>query len=122
MIDVVVVGAGVLGLSVAAHLLEKGAKQVVVVEADTPAAATSGAGAGFVGLWAAGYANFLTETDLELERYGIGYYGRMSGIDHRANGNLFLATTDDGWSQGVEPVLHHPFAPPGPRAVAPAEV
>jgi sarcosine oxidase, subunit beta len=121
MIDAVVVGAGVLGLSVAAHLLERGAEQVVVVEADTPAAATSGAGAGFVGLWAAGYANFLTETDLELERYGIGFYGRMSGIDHRANGNLYLATTDDGWSRWVEPVVHHPLAPPGTRALTPAE-
>jgi glycine/D-amino acid oxidase-like deaminating enzyme len=123
--DIVVVGAGVLGLSVACHLLQRDAGRVVVIDTATPAAATSGAGAGFVGLWAAGYADFFTDTDLELEQYGIDYYGRLAGrgasIDYRANGNLYLATTQDGWQRWVEPVLGHRRAPRGTRALSPRE-
>lgn len=124
--DVLVVGAGVLGACLAHHLLRRGAGRVVVLEAETPAAATSGAGAGFVGLWAAGYAHFLTDTDRELEQYGIDFYRRLAetapDIECRAHGNLYLATTGSGWTQWVEPVLGHPMAPPGTRQLTPDEV
>ena len=123
--DVVVVGAGVLGLSVACHLVQRDAGRVMLIDTAGPAAATSGAGAGFVGLWAAGYADFLTDTDQELEQYGIDYYGALAGrgalIDYRANGNLYLATTQDGWRRWVEPVLSHRRAPRGTRALSPHE-
>lgn len=123
--DIVVVGAGVLGLSVGCHLLRRDAGRVVVIDSATPAAATSGAGAGFVGLWAAGYADFFTDAELELEQYGIDYYGRLAEagalIDYRANGNLYLATTRDGWESWVEPVLSHRRAPRGTRALSPRE-
>ncbi|MCX4911682.1 FAD-binding oxidoreductase [Streptomyces sp. NBC_00878] len=124
--DVLVVGAGILGTSLAHHLLLRGAGRVVVVEAETPSAATSGAGAGFVGLWAAGYANFLTDTDLELEQYGIDFYRRLAertpDIECRTNGNLYLATTESGWTQWVEPVLGHPLAPKGTRQLTPHDI
>ena len=120
--DVLIVGAGVLGTSLACHLLDRGAGRVMVVDAATPAAATSGAGAGFVGLWAAGYAHFLTAAELELERYSIGYYRELPDADCLANGNLFLATTPDGWDRWVATVARHPFAPPGTRQLTPTEV
>src|SRR3954470_769054 len=113
--DVVVVGAGILGVSTAHHLLRGGARRVIVIDADTPAAATSGAGAGFVGLWAAGYAASFTETDLLLEQYGIDFYRELAArdpsVEVRTNGNLFLATTDDGYRSWVAPVGEHPLAP-----------
>ncbi|MEY9863820.1 sarcosine oxidase subunit beta [Catenulispora sp. GAS73] len=124
--DVIVVGAGVLGTSVAHHLLTRGAGRVVVVEAGTSAAATSGAGAGFVGLWAAGYAHFLTETELALEQYGIDFYRSLAEADPtvecKVNGNLYLATTEEGWKSWVEPVVGHRLAPAGTREVSPAQV
>jgi sarcosine oxidase, subunit beta len=121
-VEVLVVGAGVLGTSLACHLLGRGAGRVMVLDAATPAAATSGAGAGFVGLWAAGYADFLTAAELELERYSIGYYRGLPDADCLANGNLFLATTQDGWDRWVATVARHRFAPPDARQLTPAEV
>ncbi|MEV6984102.1 FAD-binding oxidoreductase [Sphaerisporangium sp. NPDC051017] len=122
----VVVGAGVMGASVAHHLLERDAGQVIVVDSGVPAAATSGAGAGFVGLWAAGYANFFTDTDLELEKYGVAYYRRLArsgaAIDYRSNGNMYAATTEEGLRSWVEPVLDHPFAPEETRALSARDV
>ncbi|MEV5078740.1 FAD-binding oxidoreductase [Streptomyces sp. NPDC056159] len=124
--DVVVVGAGILGTSLAYHLLQRRAGTVVVLDAGTPSSGTSGAGAGFVGLWGAGYADFFTGGDLELEQYGIDFYRRMaadgSDIDCKHNGNLYLATDYTGWSKWVEPVLHHPLAPAGTCDLSPREV
>jgi sarcosine oxidase subunit beta len=124
--DVVIIGGGILGICTAYHLLDRGAQRVVVVEEDTPGAATSGAGAGFVGLWAAGYANFLTDADLEMEEYGIDFYRRLAAedasIECRSNGNLFLGTTEDGCRRWIDPILHHPLAPARIRALAAPEV
>lgn len=123
--DVVVVGAGILGVSVAHHLLERGAGSVVVLDARSASSGTSGAGAGFVGLWAAGYADFFTETDLELEQYGIDFYRRLSddgAIDLRTNGNLYVATDAAGAASWVKPVLTHPLAPKDTRELTGAEV
>ena len=124
--DVVVVGAGVLGTSVAYHLLHRQAGRVVVLDAGSPASGTSGAGAGFVGLWGAGYADFLTGGDLELEQYGIDFYRRLSAegvdIDCRVNGNLYLATDDFGWTKWVATVRDHPHAPVGTRELSSREV
>ncbi|PNG89929.1 MULTISPECIES: FAD-binding oxidoreductase [Streptomyces] len=124
--DVVIVGAGVLGTSLAYHLLQRRAGSVVVLDEGAPASATSGAGAGFVGLWGAGYADFFTGDDLTLEQYGIDFYRRLSAdgadIDCKTNGNLFLGTNYTGWSKWVEPVLRHPLAPEGTRDLEPREV
>ncbi|WP_033287624.1 NAD(P)/FAD-dependent oxidoreductase [Amycolatopsis jejuensis] len=121
----IVVGAGILGLSVAVHLLRQGNDRVVVVDAANPADATTGAGAGFVGLWAAGYADFFTATDLALEQYGIDFYRQLAegaDIGCRTNGNLYLATDDDGWRRWIAPIPDHPFAPPETRTLDAADV
>lgn len=124
--DVVVVGAGIFGASVAHHLIEQGAGNVVVLDAGDAASGTSGAGAGFVGLWAAGYACFFDETDCALEQYGIDFYKRLAAespeIDCCANGNLYLATTDEGLEKWVEPVVNHPLSPRQTRALFPDDV
>lgn len=124
--DVIVVGAGILGVSVAHHLQERGAGTVVVLDARASSSGTSGAGAGFVGLWAAGYADFFTETDLELEQYGIDFYRRMSDegadINLRTNGNLYAATEDDAAAKWVKPMATHPMAPVGTRELTGADV
>ncbi|MGW4201646.1 NAD(P)/FAD-dependent oxidoreductase [Streptomyces sp. NPDC004726] len=124
--DVVIVGAGVLGTSLAYHLLQRRGGSVVVLDAGAPASATSGAGGGFVGLWGAGYADFFTGDDVRMEQYGIDFYRRLSDdgadIDCKNNGNLFLATNPTAWSKWVEPVLRHPLAPEGTRDLEPREV
>jgi sarcosine oxidase, subunit beta len=124
--DVVIVGGGILGICAAHHLLDGGARRIVVVETDTPGAATSGAGAGFVGLWAAGYADFFADAGLEMERYGVDFYRRLgaedASIECRSNGNLFLGTTEDGCRRWIDTILQHPLAPAGVRALTAPEV
>lgn len=124
--DVVIVGGGILGVCTAYHLLDRGARRVVVVEADTPGSATSGAGAGFVGLWAAGYADFFGDAGLEMEQYGIDFYRRLAAedasVECKSNGNLFLGTTEEGCQRWVDPLLRHPLAPAGIRALTGPEV
>ncbi|HTA01517.1 MAG TPA: FAD-binding oxidoreductase [Streptosporangiaceae bacterium] len=124
--DVVIAGGGILGICAAYHLLDSGARRVVVVEADTPGAATSGAGAGFVGLWAAGYADFFADAGLELEQYGIDFYRRLAAedpsIECRSNGNLFLGTTEEGCRLWIDTILQHPLAPAAVRALTAPEV
>lgn len=124
--DVIVVGAGIMGTSLAHHLLDRGAGDVVVFDAGHPGGATSGAGAGFVSLWAAGYNPYNTDGDLALQQYGIDFYSRLPDtgalIDHRRDGNLFVATSDEGYKKFIAPMEDHPFAPDGVQALNGDEV
>lgn len=125
-VDVAVVGGGIFGVCVADHLLDQGAGRVLIVERDTPAAATSRAGGGFVSLWAAAYNGTFGPTDLVLEEYGLRYYRDVAraqpSVDLRANGNLFVALTESGYRNKVEAILEHPLAPEGTIALDAAEV
>lgn len=113
--EVVVVGAGILGNAVAFHLLECGVSDVVVLEAGTAASGTSGAGGGIAALWAAGFNDVLTEADLQLEEYGMDFYGRLArdhdDLGYRHNGTLFVATTDAAWNNWIARIVQHPLAP-----------
>lgn len=114
--DVVVVGGGALGLSTALHLAEAGAGEVLVLERDGIAQATSNAGAGFLAVWAAGHAHdSWGAEEAELERYGLHFYGGLAADGHeigwRANGVMWVATTEAGWSEHIEPYAAHPEAP-----------
>lgn len=124
--DVVVIGAGVLGLSTAHHLVRRGAGRVMVLDSGSPASGTSGAGAGFVGRWAAGYLGFYGDDELLLEDYGIDFYTRLAETDPeinlRSNGSLYTAVSDDGLAAFVEPIVDHPLTPPGTRTLDPVEV
>lgn len=120
--DVVIVGAGIQGASAAHHLHARGAGRVALIDVGGPANGTSGAGGGFVGAWAAGYAQFWDHNELRLEQYGIGFFRDLAAagahFGMRADGNLFVATTDEGVERWVEPVLSHPLAPEGVRALS----
>lgn len=121
----VVVGAGIIGLSTAWHLAELG-QRVVVVDSGPAAGGTTTAGAGFVGLWAAGYAWYWNESERDVEQYGIDFYRRLaeSGngpTGYRQNGNVWLTVTDEGRADHIPPFEEHRFRPAGARTLTPAE-
>jgi len=121
----VVVGAGVIGLSTAWHLADLG-QRVVVVDSGPAAGGTTTAGAGFVGLWAAGYAWYWNESERDVEQYGIDFYRRLAGSGHgpiglRENGNVWLTVTDAGRADHIPPFEEHRLRPAGARSLTPAE-
>ncbi len=121
--DIAVIGAGILGSSVAAHLAEGGARSVALVEAASPGRGTSDAGAGFVGTWAAGYMPSVGEPEVELERYGLSFYrelGEQADFGLRNCGSLFAAVTEEGVDR-IRSIAAHPLAPEGTRLLSPAE-
>jgi heterotetrameric sarcosine oxidase gamma subunit len=90
----VVVGAGIVGSSVAYHLARAGERDVVVLERASVAAGTSWHAAGLVSRGRA--THFLTD----LADYGVDFYralGERSGIDVglRQPGSLLLARTPE---------------------------
>jgi sarcosine oxidase, subunit beta len=111
---IVVIGGGIIGCCTALHLLKSGAGQVTIVEAREPAAATTGAGAGFVSHWSAGMIP-LGEEGLRLQQYGLDFYKELSElgeeIGYRPNGTLIMALTEKGRETFVRPVLESPYAP-----------
>ncbi|WP_181408893.1 NAD(P)/FAD-dependent oxidoreductase [Schumannella soli] len=122
--DVLVVGSGLFGLSTALHLARAG-RRVTVVDEGTPASGTTAAGAGFVGLWAAGYAWYWNESERDLEQYGIDFYRELAGtadIGFRDRGNVWLSVTDEGYRDHILPFDRHPLKPAGARLLTPDEV
>ena len=91
--DVVVVGGGVLGASIAYHLATKGVRDIVVLERDRLGAGSTSRNAGGVRL------QFSTEINVRLSQRSIPHLERFAdemGIDpdfHQV-GYLFLITSD----------------------------
>lgn len=123
--DAVVVGGGILGASAAAHLLEAGVADVLLLERDRVGQATSSAGAGFVGLWAHGYLPAWKDEELEVERYGLDFYRGLADegyeFGYKQNGNLWAATNDDAWRSFLEPIASHEGVPER-KVLGPEEV
>lgn len=92
--DVVVIGGGIIGCSVAYHLLQLGAGHVVVLEREeTLAAQTTFAGAGFIATWS-GSAKGSGEPELWLEHYGLAFYRALAqrhDIGLKAVGMIWVA-------------------------------
>ncbi|MFF3228586.1 NAD(P)/FAD-dependent oxidoreductase [Nocardia suismassiliense] len=86
--DVVVIGGGILGCTMALHLIEAGAGRVRLLERDGLFQGTSAAGAGFLASW----TPFAAEQ--AVTRYCLDYYARLQAeghdIDLRRNGILSL--------------------------------
>jgi sarcosine oxidase subunit beta len=92
--DVVIVGAGIVGSSIAYHLTEQGCRNVLVIERE------SAQGKGSTGKSMGGVrAQFSTAVSIQMSLYSIPFYASFeerlgSPCDYRPQGYLFCATTD----------------------------
>ena len=92
--DVVIIGGGIVGSSIAWHLTHAGCKNVLVMERE------SSQGKGSTGKSMGGVrAQFSTPANIQMSLYSIPFYARFEEIvghpaDYRPQGYLFLATTD----------------------------
>src|SRR5712692_5246482 len=90
--DVVIIGAGIVGSSIAFHLTEAGMKHVLVIERETRQ------GKGSTGKSMGGVrAQFSTDVNIRMSLYSIPFYQRFDEMmDHpggyRPQGYMFLAT------------------------------
>ncbi len=90
--DIVIVGAGIVGCSIAYHLAMQGGGKVVVVEKDLICSGSTGKSAGGI------RQQFATEVNLQLSLESLRMFHRMReelGVDPelREVGYLFMATT-----------------------------
>jgi sarcosine oxidase subunit beta len=86
---VVIVGGGVVGLSIAYHLTERGYRDVMVVERRTLGSGTSSKGTGGI------RQQFSSETNIALSRRAVDYFAHFAErvgepIRFRQHGYLFL--------------------------------
>jgi glycine/D-amino acid oxidase-like deaminating enzyme len=92
--DVIIIGGGIVGSSIAWHLTHAGCKNVLVIERE------SSQGKGSTGKSMGGVrAQFSTPVNIQMSLYSIPFYARFEEVvghpaDYRAQGYLFLATKD----------------------------
>jgi sarcosine oxidase subunit beta len=92
--DVVIIGSGIVGSSVAYHLAEQGCTNVLVIEREAHQ------GKGSTGKSMGGVrAQFSTPVNIQMSRYSIDFFSRFDEIighpaDYRAHGYLFCATNE----------------------------
>lgn len=92
--DVVIIGSGIVGSSVAYHLTEQGCTNVLVIEREAHQ------GKGSTGKSMGGVrAQFATPVNIQMSRYSIDFFSHFDDVvgypaDYRAHGYLFCATTE----------------------------
>lgn len=92
--EVVIIGSGIVGSSVAYHLAEQGCTNVLVIEREAHQ------GKGSTGKSMGGVrAQFATPVNIQMSRYSIDFFSRFDEVighpaDYRAHGYLFCATTE----------------------------
>jgi glycine/D-amino acid oxidase-like deaminating enzyme len=92
--DVVIIGSGIVGSSVAYHLVEQGCTNVLVIEREAHQ------GKGSTGKSMGGVrAQFSTEVNIQMSRYSIDFFSRFDEVvghpaDYRPHGYLFCATNE----------------------------
>src|ERR1700704_640732 len=91
--DVVIIGSGIVGSSVAYHLAQAGCTNVLVIEREAHQ------GKGSTGKSMGGVrAQFSTPVNIQMSKYSIDFFSRFDEVvghpaDYRAHGYLFCATT-----------------------------
>ena len=114
-----VVGAGIIGASTAFHLVESGARDVIVIDAGEPLSGTTPAGAGFVARFGADHNRRIGACTIPLQEYGLAFYRGLheSGADleFAHNGNVVLARTAAMLDRLADGISRHPQASPGTR-------
>src|SRR5205823_6729359 len=91
--EVVIIGGGIVGSSIAYHLAAAGCKNVLVIERE------SSQGKGSTGKSMGGVrAQFSTPVNIQMSLYSIPFYAAFDErlgypCDYRAQGYLFLATS-----------------------------
>src|ERR1051325_9353275 len=92
--DVVIIGSGIVGSSVAYHLAEQGCTNVLVIEREAHQ------GKGSTGKSMGGVrAQFATDVNIQMSRYSIDFFSHFDEVmghpaDYRAHGYLFCATSE----------------------------
>jgi sarcosine oxidase subunit beta len=92
--DVVIIGGGIVGSSIAYHLTANGCRDVLVIERE------SAQGKGSTGKSMGGVrSQFSTAVSIQMSLYSIPFYARFEErlgypCDYRPQGYLFCATTD----------------------------
>jgi sarcosine oxidase subunit beta len=92
--DVVIIGSGIVGSSVAYHLAQGGCTNVLVIEREAHQ------GKGSTGKSMGGVrAQFSTPVNIQMSRYSIDFFSRFDEVvghpaDYRAHGYLFCATNE----------------------------
>jgi len=92
--DIVIIGSGIVGSSVAYHLAEAGCTNILVIEREAHQ------GKGSTGKSMGGVrAQFSTPVNIQMARYSIDFFSRFDEVvghpaDYRAHGYLFCATNE----------------------------
>lgn len=92
--EIAIIGGGVVGASVAYHLTEKGAKDILILERE------NGSGKGSTGKATGGVrAQFETEINIKMSIYSLDFFSNfdeLTGADcgYEPRGYLFLATNE----------------------------
>jgi len=92
--DVVIIGSGIVGSSVAYHLAQAGCTNVLVLEREAHQ------GKGSTGKSMGGVrAQFSTPVNIQMSRYSIDFFSKFDEVvghpaDYRAHGYLFCATNE----------------------------
>src|SRR5213080_1520544 len=93
--DVVIIGSGIVGSSVAYHLAQAGCTNVLVIEREAHQ------GKGSTGKSMGGVrAQFSTPVNIQMSKYSIDFFARFDDVvghpaDYRAHGYLFCATNEN---------------------------
>ena len=92
--DIVIIGSGIVGSSVAYHLADQGCSNVLVIEREAHQ------GKGSTGKSMGGVrAQFSTAVNIRMSRYSIDFFSKFDEVvghpaDYRAHGYLFCATNE----------------------------
>ena len=89
--EIVIIGGGVVGASVAFHLTERGAKDILILESQ-PVQGKGSTGAATGGV----RSQFETDINILMSMYSIDFFNNWDvGCGYEPRGYLFFATTDE---------------------------